>query len=150
MEELKSIARNRPRRKIRKPARFDDTIAYAFPLIDGVPNDYKDATQSPDRLHWQEGMNQEIASLEINQTWDLVQLSKEAIWMHGLINDLGILQEHIDVFCDSQSDICLSKNQVHHARTKHIDVRFHFIREIISEGDIRLLKLELLITLLIC
>ena len=34
---------------------------------------------------------------------------KEAIWMHGLINDLGILQEHIDVFCDSQSTICLSK-----------------------------------------
>ena len=66
---------------------------------------------------------------------------KEAIWMHGLINDLGILQEHIDVFCDSQSAICLSKNQVHHARTKHINVRFHFIREIISKGDIRLLKI---------
>ena len=66
---------------------------------------------------------------------------KEAIWMHGLINDLGILQEHIDVFYDSQSAICLSKNQVHHARTKHIDVSFHFIREIISKGDIRLLKI---------
>ena len=66
---------------------------------------------------------------------------KEAIWMHGLINDLGILQEHIDVFYDSQSAICLSTNQVHRARTKHIDVRFHFIREIISEGDIRLLKI---------
>ena len=47
---------------------------------------------------------------------------------------------NIDVFCESQSTICLSKNQVHHARTKYIDVRFHFIREIISEGDIRLLK----------
>ena len=33
------------------------------------------------------------------------------------------------------------KNQVHHARTKHIDVRFHFIRETISEWDIRLLKI---------
>ena len=53
------------------------------------------------------------------------------------------------MFCDSQNAIFLSKNQVHHAR-KHIDVYFHFIREIISEGDIRLLKLELLITLLIC
>ena len=52
---------------------------------------------------------------------------KEVIWMHDLINDLGILQEHIDGFCDSQSAICLSKNQVHHARTKHIDVCFHSI-----------------------
>ena len=34
VEEPKSIARNRPRRKVRKPARFDDTIAYDFPLID--------------------------------------------------------------------------------------------------------------------
>ena len=54
------------------------------------------------------------------------------------------------MFCDSQSVIYLSKNQVHHAHTKHIGVRFHFIREIISEGDVRLLKLELLITLLLC
>ena len=34
VEEPKSIAKNRPRRVIRKPARFDDTIAYAFSLID--------------------------------------------------------------------------------------------------------------------
>ena len=76
MEEPESIAKNRPRRVIRKPARFDDTIAYAFSLIDGVPNSYKDAIQSPDSLHWQEAVNQEIASLEINQTWDLVPLPK--------------------------------------------------------------------------
>ena len=71
----------------------------------------------------------------------ITEAFKEAIWMHGSINDLGILQEHIDVFCDSQSAICLSNNQVHHACTKHIDVRFHFIQEIISEGDISLLKI---------
>ena len=46
-----SIAKNRPRRVIRKPARFDDTIAYAFSLIDGVPNSYKDVIQIPDNLH---------------------------------------------------------------------------------------------------
>jgi hypothetical protein len=47
---------------------------------------------------------------------------KEAIWLHGLIEDLGIVQEHMDVHCGSQSAICLVKNQVHHSRTKHIDV----------------------------
>ena len=40
---------------------------------------------------------------------------KEAIWLHGLIEDLGILQEHIYVFCDSQSAIHHAKNQVHHS-----------------------------------
>ncbi|XP_022974553.1 uncharacterized protein LOC111473221 [Cucurbita maxima] len=38
VEEPESIAKNRPRRVIRKPARFDDTIAYASSIIDGVPN----------------------------------------------------------------------------------------------------------------
>ena len=52
---------------------------------------------------------------------------KEVIWMHELVNDLDIAKKHVDVFCDSQSDICMSKNQVHHARIKHIDVQFHFI-----------------------
>ncbi|GMP38813.1 hypothetical protein CsSME_00009935 [Camellia sinensis var. sinensis] len=66
---------------------------------------------------------------------------KEAIWLHGLIEDLGIVQKHVEVFCDSQSAICLAKNQVHHARTKHIDVHFHFIREIVNEGDILLQKI---------
>ena len=35
---------------------------------------------------------------------------KEAIWLHGLIDDLGFVQEHVDVYCDSQSAIYLAKN----------------------------------------
>jgi hypothetical protein len=42
----------------------------------------------------------------------------------------------------SQSVIHLAKNQVHHARTKHIDIRFHFIREIIDNGQMSLQKVE--------
>ncbi|CAL8992131.1 unnamed protein product, partial [Prunus brigantina] len=63
---------------------------------------------------------------------------KEAIWLQGLLDDLGVQQDHVDVHCDNQSAIYLAKNQVHHAHTKHIDVRFHFVREIIEEGDILL------------
>ncbi|VVA22779.1 PREDICTED: Retrovirus-related Pol poly from [Prunus dulcis] len=67
---------------------------------------------------------------------------KEVIWLQGLFDDLGVQQDHMDVHYDSQSAIYLSKNQVHHAHTKHIDVRFHFVREIIDEGDILLQKIE--------
>ena len=66
---------------------------------------------------------------------------KEAIWFRGLIRDLGIVQEKVEIFCDSQSAICLAKNQVHHVRTKHIDVRYHFVREIVDEGNILLQKI---------
>ena len=66
---------------------------------------------------------------------------KEAIWLHGLVEDLEIYQEHVSIFCDSQSAIYLAKNQVYHSQTKHIDVRFHFVREIIDEGYILLKRI---------
>ncbi|MCO5594323.1 hypothetical protein L7F22_048353 [Adiantum nelumboides] len=43
--------------------------------------------------------------------------------------------------CDSQSAICLAKNAMFHAHTKHIDVRYHFIREVLEDGFITLVKL---------
>ena len=44
----------------------------------------------------------------------------------------------LKINCDSMSAIYLARNQVYHARTKHIDVRYHFVREILEEGDIEL------------
>ena len=46
------------------------------------------------------------------------------------------------MFYDSQSAIHLAKNQVYHARTKHIDVRYYFVREIIEEGGVLVQKIK--------
>ena len=51
-----------------------------------------------------------------------------------------LFSKNVEIFCDNQSAICLAKNQVHHGRTKHIDVSYQFIREIV-EGDILLRKI---------
>lgn len=67
---------------------------------------------------------------------------KEALWLWGLLGDLGIEQDCVNLWCDSQSAIHLAKNQVHHARTKHIDVRYHFVRDVIEEGDVSLMKVH--------
>jgi hypothetical protein len=45
------------------------------------------------------------------------------------------------VFCDSQSAIHLTKNQMYHERTKHINVRYHFLREVVTQGDIIVKKI---------
>ncbi|KAE8725588.1 hypothetical protein F3Y22_tig00008386pilonHSYRG00069 [Hibiscus syriacus] len=66
---------------------------------------------------------------------------KEAIWLNGLMEDLGVVQSHISLYCDSQSAIHLAKNQVYHSMTKHIDVRYQFVREIFEEGKILLQKI---------
>ena len=47
----------------------------------------------------------------------------------------------ITIHCDSQSAICVTKDQMFHERTKHIDVRYHFIRGIVAKGDIKVSKI---------
>ena len=59
----------------------------------------------------------------------------------GLLDELGVGQKQISIYSDSHSVICLVKNPVFHVRTKHIDVHYHFVREIISEGRILLQKI---------
>ena len=66
---------------------------------------------------------------------------KEAIWLRGLLGELSLRQGLTTVHCDSQSAIHLTKNQMYHERTKHIDVRYHFIREIIGQGQIAVKKI---------
>lgn len=72
----------------------------------------------------------------------ITEAVKEAIWLHGFLKDLGVGQKQLEVFSDSQSAIHLAKNQVFHARTKHIDVRYHFVREILEEEEILLQKIH--------
>ena len=67
---------------------------------------------------------------------------KEAIWLRGMVTDLGFEQRQVVVHCDSQSAICLSKNQVHHEKTKHIDIKLHFVRLEVSKGVVKLLKIH--------
>lgn len=67
----------------------------------------------------------------------LTEAAKEGIWLKGLVNDLGLHHDQAIVYCDSLSAICLAKDQVHHERTKHIDVRYHFLR---SEKRIKVNK----------
>ena len=45
------------------------------------------------------------------------------------------------IYYDSQSAIHLTKNQMFHERTKHIDIRYHFVRDIISGGDVVIKKI---------
>ena len=67
---------------------------------------------------------------------------KEAIWLRGLYSELCGVPSCITIHCDSQSAICLTKNQMFHERTKHIDVRHHFIRGIVVDGDVKVCKIS--------
>ena len=52
--------------------------------------------------------------------------------------DYGIHIDHIPIKCDNTSTINLSKNPIKYSRTKHIDIKHHFLRDHIQNGDISL------------
>ena len=52
---------------------------------------------------------------------------------------LGCNEQPIVLHADNQGAIALSKNPVHHQRSKHIDIRYHYIRSEIQSGDVELL-----------
>ncbi|MCO5611242.1 hypothetical protein L7F22_065494 [Adiantum nelumboides] len=63
----------------------------------------------------------------------------EVAWLEMLLQDLEIqVQDPIVIYCDNLSSIQLARNPVFHARTKHIEVHYHFIRERVFNGDIDL------------
>ncbi|RVW15249.1 Retrovirus-related Pol polyprotein from transposon TNT 1-94 [Vitis vinifera] len=66
----------------------------------------------------------------------MTEAVKEAIWLKGITEELAMYRGKVVVYCDNQSAIHLAKNQSFHERSKHIDVRLHFVRDIIAAGEI--------------
>ena len=65
--------------------------------------------------------------------------SKEMIWLHSFMEEFGKKQENSRLYSDIQSAIHLANKSSFHSRTKHIQLKYHFIISILDE---ELLKLE--------
>ncbi|MCO5567121.1 hypothetical protein L7F22_020807 [Adiantum nelumboides] len=62
---------------------------------------------------------------------------KEAIWLTRLVGDLGIVGEIPMLHCDDQSAI-----QLFYAKTKHVDVKYHLIRDVYEDKHLQLVKVH--------
>jgi hypothetical protein len=64
--------------------------------------------------------------------------STELCWIRTLLKDLGIFLSHTPIlWCDNVSALAIASNPVFHARTKHIEVDFHFVRERVLHKDLK-------------
>lgn len=72
---------------------------------------------------------------------EMIEAVKEVLWSRDLVINLVLLHEFTIVHLNSQSTIYLIKNWLFHERTKHIDVRYHFILVIISHGVVLVKKI---------
>ena len=62
----------------------------------------------------------------------LSDCSRQVVWMHTLLGELGYKMKPIPICGDNQGSIFIASNPVTEKRSKHIDIRFHYIREVIE------------------
>ena len=62
----------------------------------------------------------------------------QVLWMKQTLSDFGLTYSHVPIKFDNTSAIIISKNPVQHSRTKHIEIRHHFLRDHAQKGDITL------------
>jgi hypothetical protein len=70
--------------------------------------------------------------------------SKEVVWLQILCLGIGLVQQAIRIECDSQSAIFLAKNPTYHSKIKHIYAQYHFVRDMIEEKKVSLMKVDTL------
>ncbi|GKF83280.1 hypothetical protein Tco_0244936, partial [Tanacetum coccineum] len=66
------------------------------------------------------------------------EVRQEILWMRSQLTDFGFVFNKIPLYCDNRSAIALCYNNVQHSRSKHIDIRHHFIREQVEKGVVEL------------
>jgi hypothetical protein len=62
----------------------------------------------------------------------------QLLWMGQNLRDYGYKLRKVPLLCDNESAICMADNPVEHSRTKHIDIRYHFLRDHQQKGDIEI------------
>jgi hypothetical protein len=62
----------------------------------------------------------------------------QLLWMSQTLRDYGYKLRKVPLLCDNESVIYMADNPVEHSRTKHIDIRYHFLRDQQQKGDIEI------------
>jgi hypothetical protein len=72
----------------------------------------------------------------------LAHATKEGVWIRRFLSEIGLgspCQKPTPIYSDNQGSIALVKNPVNHARTKHIDIKHHFVREKTEGGQVQVI-----------
>ena len=62
----------------------------------------------------------------------------QILWMRNQLADYDLQLSKVPIYCDSTSAIAIANNPVLHSKTKHIEIRYHFIRDHVMNGEIEL------------
>ena len=75
----------------------------------------------------------------------LVKQQKKAVWLKKFLSNLAVVrieQVPVTLFCDNSGAVAQSKDPRNHKKGKHIERKYHIIRDIIARGDVMVAKIE--------
>ncbi|GJU99854.1 retrovirus-related pol polyprotein from transposon TNT 1-94 [Tanacetum coccineum] len=85
------------------------------------------------------GLKQALRTCSSISPWHIHKCGcAQVIWMRTQLLDYGFKYNRIPMYCDSKSAIAISCNPVQHSKTKHIDIRYHFIKEHVERGTVEI------------
>ena len=74
---------------------------------------------------------------------DVAEVCKEMLWSMDLLEKLDLEQDGYVIYCDRQNTVNLSKNSIYHTRTKHIDVHYIWIQDILEKLQMKIVKISI-------
>jgi hypothetical protein len=74
----------------------------------------------------------------------IAEACRELCWLKGLFAELCGVDSCINLFSDSQSAIYLTKDQMFHEKTKHIEIKYHYVRDEVEKGKLKVCKIHTL------
>jgi len=94
-------------------------------------------------ISWKSTLQSTVAlSSTVAEYMTILEAIKEAIWLKTFLGEIASLDDPIMVFCDNQSVVHLTNDRMFHERTRHIDIRYHFVRDVISKGNVLVKKIS--------
>ena len=82
-----------------------------------------------------------LSTIEV-EYMETTDASKEIVCLQRLCSEIGFKQQVVRIDCDSQTAIFLAKNPAYHSKTKHIDVEYHFVRDMVESKKVLLEKVD--------
>ncbi|GKU90513.1 hypothetical protein SLEP1_g4502 [Rubroshorea leprosula] len=95
-------------------------------------------------ISWSSKKQDSVAKSKAKAQYIVASLAADqAVWFRKLMNDLKQPQIHpIELFCDNLFTIAIVKNPFLHGKTKHIKIKYHSIKEVVSEGEVQVLHCD--------
>jgi len=106
------------------PVKHRSTTGYLLKLADGI-------------ISWQSRVQKTIAlSATEAEYMALSDCSRQVVWIQNIFTELGLSSKPTQICMDNEGGIFIASNPVQEQCTKHIDVRFHYVRDLIEQKRI--------------